>query len=390
MNNVTLKLGEKMALKHYSTHFCIVSKELAPLFFPIRLEGAKPEKMVIFATQYMKEQGKIFEAHLKQHHIACEIIEVSNDPVAFQDFLMEYFERNKPTFSEWAFNATGGTKPLAFAALEVCQVHNIPAFYIDTHEGKILHLGKSISAEELPVVLGYKDLLELQGYRVQEEEKSSISKDSRQFADALIEKAKQWEGAIGTLNKYAHLAEKKLRVARDPEEDRYFHNVLALCKEYDLVNIKGDRIEFSSEESRLFCNGGWLEEYTFSLIKKLEKKNIFDCTRNIKVQKGDTQSENELDIAFTSKNILYVVEVKTKRISVRDFNQNFSTQVSDDIVYKLETLKDKMGGAFTKAMLVSYRSIREADTARAKLYGVKVVDNTKLKGLAQEIEKWIQ
>jgi hypothetical protein len=147
----------------------------------------------------------------------------------------------------------------------------------------------------------------------------------------------------------------------------------------------GGSWQFSSEASRVFANGGWLENYVNSRLNELRGDGLLqDSPRlNLKISTPN-QVANELDIAFMAHNHLHIVECKTKR-----FSGPYDTQAAAEALYKLDSIKE-LGGLGTKSMLISYRRLRDSDKQRADDLRIRVVEASQLKNLKSALKEWIQ
>jgi len=94
---------------------------------------------------------------------------------------------------------------------------------------------------------------------------------------------------------------------------------------------------------------------------------------------------NELDVAFLADNRLHLIECKTKRF---DSNQSPEAQVAATL-YKLDTLRDYMGGNDARAMLVSYRNLGNPPRLRASEFDIKICDGQGIQRLESVLTKWI-
>jgi hypothetical protein len=104
--------------------------------------------------------------------------------------------------------------------------------------------------------------------------------------------------------------------------------------------------------------------------------------KNVEVKSFNGITKNELDVAFLSNNHFYVIECKTK---------NWKEEGSgSDAIYKLDTLKETLGGLQGKGMLVTYRKLSKHDQARAKSEGISICQFSELKRLDEFLKKWIQ
>ena len=137
-------------------------------------------------------------------------------------------------------------------------------------------------------------------------------------------------------------------------------------------------------KSRRFANGEWLETLVHSTVRQIRKDmpTIQDHSLNVQVyrQLGDKEVRNELDVASVVNNKLHIIECKTK--GMRDDG--------DDTLYKLESLRDLLGGLQARAMLVSFRPLRHNDIIRAKDLGLALIGPDELKNLKSQLELWFE
>jgi len=90
-----------------------------------------------------------------------------------------------------------------------------------------------------------------------------------------------------------------------------------------------------STSSKEFYSGGWLEEYTYFVIKNyfnLSNKNI-----GLKIKVENKHTKNEYDVMFVYKNQLYIIECKAYYGKV-----NIKQKIEHDL-YKLSSLDDEFG-----------------------------------------------
>jgi len=82
------------------------------------------------------------------------------------------------------------------------------------------------------------------------------------------------------------------------------------------------------------------------------------------------------------KNKLHIIECKTQ---LMDKNGGIK---ADDILYKLETLKD-YGGLMTKKCLISYFEVPEQVKNRASFLNIEIIQGKDLQRLKSKIQEWI-
>lgn len=128
-----------------------------------------------------------------------------------------------------------------------------------------------------------------------------------------------------------------------------------------------------NEDARRFSNGEWLENLVHNTVREIQDElpTIQDHSLNVQVyrESGGREVRNELDVATVVNNKLHIIECKTK--GMRDDG--------DDTLYKLESLRDLLGGLQARAMLVSFRPMRHNDISRAQDLGLALIGPEELK-----------
>jgi len=216
-------------------------------------------------------------------------------------------------------------------------------------------------------------------------ENVGVSFDLQDLCNAIIKDISRYEKALGALNYLALEASKhpKLTVAIEdgPQARRDLWDLLELFEQQGLCTINGQNLLFKDETSRFIANGGWLELYTYKQCLNLKhSQSIQDIARNISITR-QSKTKNEIDIGLIKANRLHLIECKTKRY--KDNN-------SADPLYKLDSLRDLMGGLQGKAMLVSFNQLDKASRHRAKELEIAICCHTELQNLQTHMTKWLR
>lgn len=163
-----------------------------------------------------------------------------------------------------------------------------------------------------------------------------------------------------------------------------------------LLAWQDEGLRFPDEDARFYVNGGWLEDHVYSVLFGLRTRmhhkgrSIQDFGRNLEVSRrvgvGKELVRNELDVAFLADNRLYIIECKTQRFD----RSPGSSGKGATALYKLDTLKDLLGGLQARAMLVSYRDLCSVDQQRAKDLNIRICSGAGIAGLDRQIEAWVR
>jgi hypothetical protein len=193
---------------------------------------------------------------------------------------------------------------------------------------------------------------------------------------------------LATLNYLATTCrkEQKLDVELSEKQQGYreLNMLLSDLVESEIATYDNGILTFISEDARRFSNGEWLENLVHSTVKQIQDDlpTIQDRSLNVQVyrQLGEREVRNELDVASVVNNKLHIIECKTK--GMRDDG--------DDTLYKLESLRDLLGGLQARAMLVSFRPLRHNDITRAEDLGLALIGPDELKDLKLHLTKWFK
>ena len=172
------------------------------------------------------------------------------------------------------------------------------------------------------------------------------------------------------------------------------NDIVDLFVEGGHIHRENQRLRFTSEDSRQFVGGGWLEQHVFKAMSDLAGTQHFtDYEMNMKIVAPNGATLNEIDGAFLHQNTLHLIECKAANLANTG---NSGDDKGTEAIYKLETLL-KMGGLRTRGMLIDYRGRlstggREhvkANFERAKAANIRIVSGAAIKTLKDEIRKWI-
>lgn len=258
-------------------------------------------------------------------------------------------------------NITGGTKPMAAAALDVCRKGGHQPFYIDTQTKKIhLFSPPYPTIDLLPFFTETGIFVELAGM-TSGQKGQTLSEVADLARRRLIRDF--WQNRKFVQRSQADFAAATDRKCPKPRESFYkgLDTLLgwARCSapsfEGHWEQVFSDPKEWFS--AARFAGGGWLEEY---VLMSLEGREGF-----LDVRMGKTvsfldaeraeQLLQELDVSYTNGHELIIIECK-------------AGQVKQDHIQKLENLSTRMGGTFGKGVLVAIdppdETIRERMTMR--------------------------
>jgi hypothetical protein len=409
-------MSEELSFEKPRAHFCLVYDPAVANITPVLDDRFHPEEVVILTCPEKIEQAVWLENALNLRHMKIDHCSVSDAwDVAHIRGVVKEFLKNRSSNKPIALNVTGGTKPMTVAAYEAFREANLPIFYVHHENDHLVWMyhPKNLSSLDLFDNIQLPEFLMVHGAElVGTVNRTEIEGQWRALTTELIMQIDTFSTALSVLNMLASKAKKRRRVKFDthmcndnPVLLDQFKRLVDLFGKHKENNQKIVRLEygelfFSSEKARAFINGGWLEEHVFGLLQKIKveldaikKKNpdenvIQDFGRNLNILKWNNGKpvKNELDVALLADNKLHIIECKTKKFDTVDGVDSHGA----DVLYKLRTLRDHIGGLQANAMLVSYKPLIDAHLWRAKELGIEICAGKDIQKLGARLKKWIQ
>ena len=371
------------------THLILVSAQPIPNITPILDDHLRPQKVVMLVSPDMAERGRALENIFKPRGIRVERCLIDNpwDAEHISDTILDLIARYPD--GNMALNATGGTKLMSIAAYEAFRSCELPIYYIHPEIDQLLWLSPRQPAQALAGRLKLKDYLMAYGAeKVEIPSSTGVIEPIRQLTWQLIADIDRYAAELGSLNYLACNADNprlSVEIEQGPQSRPQLWQLLELFEQAGLCRINGHTLTFYDENARFIANGGWLEKHTYAECLKLKNKlGIQDKACNITITRqpsGKTVVKNEIDIGLIKANRLYLIECKTKRYG--DFTQGA------EVLYKLDSLCDLMGGLQGRAMLVSFKALDKFSRARAKELNITLCCQSELKNLQQHLQKWL-
>ncbi len=371
-----------------TTHLILVSAQPIPNLTPILDDTLRPKKVVMLVSPDMQERSKALENIYKPRGISVERCLIDNPWNASRisdqvmDILAQYPDGGI------ALNATGGTKLMSIAAYEVFRSENLPIFYVHPEHDRLIWLSPKQPDLDLSDRLKLKEYLMAYGAdTVEIADPSGVSAPIRQLTQDILQGISRYAAELGTLNYLAYQADNpKLtcEIEAGPQSKPLLWELLELFETAGLCKINGHSLRFIDENARFTANGGWLEMHTYGLCLNLKKTlGIQDVACNITINRqpaGRTVVKNEIHIGLIKANRLHLIEYKTQR---------FKEDKDADVLYKLDSLRDLIGGLQGRAMLVSFNHLDKTSRARAKELNIELCCQTELQNLQHHLQAWL-
>ena len=373
------------------THLILVSAQAVPNITPVMDERFKPKNVVLLVSPDMANRAEWLEQIYIKRGIKSRrwLIKDAYDIDHIRDRIYELLTEYEA--GGLALNATGGTKPMSIAAYEEFRELERPIFYVHPEEDRVIWLHPSKQAgQDLADRLKLPEFLQAYGATVTAQgETFGVPADDRELTEEIITRIAYYSKALGALNYLAQQATGSLKVELNPQQmnDYILADLIHLFSKHKRLSIDKQTLTFPTEEARFYVNGGWLEQHVWGQCLNIKKQSgIQDIGRSVQVKRlhQGRPVRNELDITFLKDNRLYIIECKTKRFSAKDQGGGADT------LYKLDTLKDLLGGLQAKAMLISFTQPNDYDVQRAGDLRLALCCYNELPKLTEKLLAWVK
>ncbi len=350
-------------------------------------------KMIFIGVECQKEQFESLSNILSPRGITSEFFQVSDDinVSLIKKQIKSLAEELEQSGHEIYFNASCGLRHRLLSAYEVFRTYHWPIYVIEPYSDELCWLyPEGREQQQVDDVIQLTDYLSIFGARCEfPEHEFTGCLDERiyELGQKWASNALELGPGLATLNYLATTCRKEQRLDVELSEKQQGYRELGILIddliETSLAKYENGVLTFSCEEARRFSNGEWLENLVHFTVGEIQRElpTIQDHSLGVQVyrQIGDKEVRNELDVATIVNNKLHIIECKTKGMS----------QDGDDTLYKLESLRDLLGGLQARAMLVSFRPLRQHDINRATDLGLALIGPEQLGDLKTHLKEWL-
>lgn len=371
--------------KGVNTHIAIYhSKSSGILSAAIDMEVA--HVILLYRTE---DDISGIKAALQSRGISCVSHAMSFDAEKFRTAIQEIINSNLD--KRITFNASSGYRKWVLLAYEQCFLLDIPVIMIDKFENTLHWINKKHSEPDRPLkpVLKIGEYLKLFQTQILDQAPNRPEPaNQRSVTQWIITHLQSHLNEIASLNHLAMMADNKHRaqINRNLLRNNTFMGLLSQLEEAKQLRISKNRITFTDDKTRFFCNGGWLENHVYAEIygMRTSRKNISDVSKSVVVSRSKGQIKNELDVVTMVNNRLHIIECKTSKM---EKTSQFGNTASSAI-YRLDTLKSLTGGLSGKAMLISFRPLSRHTLSRAKDLNIYCCSHTQLSRLRSHLYRF--
>lgn len=385
------------------THICLIGDDPTANLTPVVDNNISCHRLVVAHELCQLNEYKLLEkvTKIRGYQVASWLLPTTCSTEAIKLSFMQLFERelnrhniktstntNNQTSQIW-LNASNGSRYQVLSAYEVARSYGSPIFVVEPKQDALCWL----YPEDWPLTpvndkIKLHEFFSLNGCQlISQKNKRGIPKKLRDLGERWLMKANKLHSGLAKLNYLAMISRGEKHTSQQDKtmlEDQSLQWLLDDLAKNNLIEIAGKRVNFIDPDTVFFCNGGWLEEITFSFIRGLagELKTIQDDGHSVEVERKVNRKKvvNELDVVVLVNNKLHVIECKTKRFEKGEGNK---------VLYKLDSLAERLGGIKAKAALVTFFPIRDVEVRRAAELEIQVFGVEELPRLKECLQAWM-
>ncbi|HDY7617992.1 TPA: DUF1887 family protein [Vibrio vulnificus] len=375
-----------------AVHVGIIDQDPVRLVTPLLDLRTVSTHIVFIGDESQRDMYQRLHSVLAQRYITSELFVIPSvvDTRLIKQSIQALAEDLKSRGEDVKLNASCGLRHRLLSVYEVFRTYHWPIFVVEPNSDKLCWLypdgREDTQVQDRITVADYLTIFGARGEFNEVELPPQLDQKLHELGERWASHALELGPGLATLNYLATTCrkEQKLDVELSEKQQGYreLNMLLADLVEAQIATYENGILTFANEDARRFSNGEWLETLVHSTVKQIQDDmpTIQDHSLNVQVyrQLGEREVRNELDVASVVNNKLHIIECKTK--GMRDDG--------DDTLYKLESLRDLLGGLQARAMLVSFRPLRHNDITRAEDLGLALIGPDELKDLKKHLTEW--
>jgi hypothetical protein len=274
------------------THLFLVHEDMIPNITPAIDPAFSPKEVFLLCSPDSIVQTQRLELILKQSGINVSRWPVNDawDIEHIRERVLEFVANHDHI--DIALNVTGGTKPMSLAAYEIFKDIGKPVYYVQTDRDYVVWLNpRDQESFDLADRIKLPAYFTAYGMRLSGiVKKDAIPKSTLILTETLVQNIASFAEPLLSLNSLISQMGERLvshALTKTQIASKELHNILDLLVKHDLINIDNhNRLCFSSQESRHFINGGWLEEHIYGVLFRLQQAlpAIQDLARNVNIE----------------------------------------------------------------------------------------------------------
>lgn len=341
-------------------HITLIGREVLPTFYTIM--EYQPDITYLIGTKDTNESLKRISKVLQQKGIKYEVcLSLPFDASETKKNCERIHELNGED-SEYIYNITGGTKPMAFGAMICAQSHNAKLVYTDS-----LNCIDLTSSSQTPLScnVDLNTIFSLQGQKLLSKDIYTPNTLRTQCAEEIRDFITNHQKAYEVIRKeYSKF--KQISRVFDSELTHYERGE-------DYISVYDDDVEvfFSDyhEAYKMLFEGRWWETLVADAVnewaggeKEIWTSVMFEPNNNRTAQdkNGKQDIKNEIDILVNLGNTMLFVECK-------------SGTFTQDNIYKLSSICKVYGSYKSKGVIVSFYPCRPDLSEKGKDENIGII-----------------
>ena len=376
-------------------HIAFIDEQFINIISPLLDSAIESHELILFIEQSQQSQANAIKNVLTPRAIKVteELMPSTRNTEVLVDFYhhtLDHLISSNPN-NRYVFNASCGDRQHVLSLYEVIKAYQLDCFMVEPKTDQLHWLTPTERTNtQLADKLKITDFFPLIGCDITEISNAHIvEKKYRDLGAKWSVSQDDFSKALGQLNYLAASSEDNnllsAPLSRQQLNCPQLQTLIDDLEDAELLTREGEQLCFSHEEARFFANGGWLEEYVYGLLLSLKKEvpELQDIAQGVAIKRkvGSGFVHNELDIVILANNKLHLIECKTKKFERGEGNQ---------VIYKLDSLSDLLGGIQARAALVSYKGIRTSEKLRAKELEIALMCEEDLVNLKANLKNWLQ
>jgi hypothetical protein len=377
-----------------AVHVGIIDQDPVRLVTPLLDNRTLSSHIVCIGDSSQKDAYNRLSDVLAQREITSEFFEIPSavNTTLIKQSIQKLAKDLHDRGEDVKLNASCGLRHRLLSVYEVFRTYHWPIFVVEPNSDKLCWLYpdglKDTQVEDHITIADYLTIFGARGEFQHVDLPPLLDKKLYELGERWASNALELGPGLATLNYLATTCrkEQKLDVELSEKQQSYreVNMLISDLVEAQIATYENGILTFANEDARRFSNGEWLETLVHSTVKQIQDTmpTIQDRSLNVQVYRklGESEVRNELDVATVVNNKLHIIECKTK--GMRDDG--------DDTLYKLESLRDLLGGLQARAMLVSFRPLRHNDITRAEDLGLALIGPDELKDLKTHLAAWFK
>lgn len=373
---------------------CLLSAQHVPNLLSVH--HLKPDQLVLVESTGMKGSGaagRFLEALALgglDYSARCHVepLEAEDNIEAVGQALRRAYGRF-PT-AHWTANVTGGTKPMSLATFEFFRALGERIIYMNANRPNVIIDVARNGSECCTYQPSIGEFLAGYGFKLQKPERSVEEAEKR---------AESWEAAARAI---AATGGRCLQLQVDPQDRKRARSKGLELDDHlrisapEIRRVVGRALNLRHEDEVLkgkvnrhggrFLTGEWLEVFMWNQFRRYrDELGLWDVRLGLEVGHAETDSLNELDVAFMRNWELWVVECKT------------GAQEHDsggDVLYKLEAVISQFRALRVRSVLATTSEnilddrgeIKGSVRARAAISGCRLIRGDDIAEMAKRFE----